>query len=332
MKSTPIKLAFLFLYIFNGLYLLTLVSSNILGGAFFIALNIFSTVVIHSYIKEHTGVSLEELNEEIDRYNNLLDENDKLKKQKYELNRTISKYTNGIRDKENDYEKISISSADLEEALKLRKKDYEDLLKEIETEKIKQSALTSYKRKVEELEKLDLSIQESKNELLKTENDIKKNGTLIDRSFDFILNNELNKIDTMNGLDFENYLVPVLESNGFTNIKVTVSSGDQGVDLTAIKNNETYAIQAKRYSNSVSNSAVQEVVSGRMFYDLDKALVITTNFYTPSAKKLAMKNNVELVDRLELIEMIMNTIEKNPYFGQIQNNQVFNKPIIEINK
>lgn len=76
------------------------------------------------------------------------------------------------------------------------------------------------------------------------------------------------------------------------------------MDLLVKKNNEVTAIQAKRYSNSVGNGAVQEVIAGMKFYDARKGVVITTNYFTTSAKELAQKTNIILWYRDKLNEMI----------------------------
>lgn len=123
------------------------------------------------------------------------------------------------------------------------------------------------------------------------------------------------RIDTMEGTAFEKYLAQVLIENDYKNVTVTATTGDQGVDIKAEKENVSFAIQAKRYSNPVGNKAVQEVTSGKLFFDLDEAMVVTTNFFTTSAKELASKNKVKLIDRLGLQELILNAIIRNPNFG-----------------
>ncbi|WP_342590196.1 restriction endonuclease [Clostridium muellerianum] len=72
----------------------------------------------------------------------------------------------------------------------------------------------------------------------------------------------------------------------------------------AEKNGVRYGIQAKCYSNIVSNSAIQEVVAGISFYKCDKAIVITNNHFTSSAIELARANEVVLWDREMLKQKI----------------------------
>lgn len=79
----------------------------------------------------------------------------------------------------------------------------------------------------------------------------------------------LTNVDAMEGIQFEHYCGDLLKANGFSNIKYTEVTGDQGVDITAEKDNIKYAIQCKRYSSDVGNQAVQEVFAGKTMYGCD---------------------------------------------------------------
>ena len=107
----------------------------------------------------------------------------------------------------------------------------------------------------------------------------------------------------MTGIEFENFIAELFTKLGYES-KVTKATGDQGIDVIVSKNGYTIGIQAKCYSSSVSNSAIQEVVAGKNHYRLDKALVVTNNFYTDSAHQLAQSNSIILWDRHILKEKI----------------------------
>lgn len=123
----------------------------------------------------------------------------------------------------------------------------------------------------------------------------------------FLLVRELEKIDNMDGLTFETYCAELLSSIGYSNVSVTKSSGDQGIDVTAKFGNTTYGFQCKNYSKPVGNSSVQEAHAGRAFYNLDKTIVFTNNYFTSSAKSIASETNVELWDRDILTELIIDS-------------------------
>ncbi len=106
------------------------------------------------------------------------------------------------------------------------------------------------------------------------------------------------------GLEFEAYCAQLLLNSGFVNVKVTQASNDYGVDIIAIKDEIKYAIQCKFYSENVGNSAVQEVCTGRDYYDCHIGVVMTNAHFTSNAIELARKNRVLLWDHEKLIEFI----------------------------
>lgn len=113
----------------------------------------------------------------------------------------------------------------------------------------------------------------------------------------------IDDIDLMSGIEFENIISNLFKKMGY-NTKITKSSGDQGIDVIAIKGDVKIGIQTKCYSSKVSNSAIQEVVAGKNYYNLNKLLVVTNNYFTKGAIELAYKNNVILWDRMILKEKI----------------------------
>lgn len=113
----------------------------------------------------------------------------------------------------------------------------------------------------------------------------------------------INDVDMMNGSEFEHFVCELYTKMGYR-AEVTKQSGDQGLDVIAEKGDKRIGIQAKCYSGTVGNSAVQEAVAGKSFYHCDKVVVITNNYFTPSAKELAQSNDVILWDRDILKEKI----------------------------
>jgi HJR/Mrr/RecB family endonuclease len=107
----------------------------------------------------------------------------------------------------------------------------------------------------------------------------------------------------MTGLDFETYVARVLQHNGFESIRGTPVTGDQGADLIATKDGKKIIVQAKRYEGTVGNKAVQEVLSAVAFYGGDQGWVITNSTFTTSAKQLAQRTGIILVDGHDLDRM-----------------------------
>lgn len=104
------------------------------------------------------------------------------------------------------------------------------------------------------------------------------------------------EINNLSGVEFEVWVSKLLKENGFIDIRGTPATGDQGADLIAKRGGQTIIIQAKRYQGTVGNKAVQEVASAVQFYSGDEGWVITNSTFTPSAKALAQKSGVRLID------------------------------------
>ncbi|WP_154455587.1 restriction endonuclease [Helicobacter pylori] len=117
------------------------------------------------------------------------------------------------------------------------------------------------------------------------------------------LKRALQKIDAMNGFEFEEYAKIFFTSKGFE-VSITQKSGDYGADLIAEKDGIKWAVQAKRYSHKVSPKAIQEVVSSKAYYACEKACVITNSYFTQAAQKLAQANGVILIDRDEWVRFL----------------------------
>lgn len=99
----------------------------------------------------------------------------------------------------------------------------------------------------------------------------------------------------MTGYEYEHAVAEYLSTHGYTNVEVTQASNDWGIDVTAHKDGNKYAVQCKYYSSSVGVSAVQEAVAGMTMYDCNVAMVVTNNTFTPAAQTLAKKNGVILL-------------------------------------
>ncbi|HIX36237.1 MAG TPA: restriction endonuclease [Candidatus Limosilactobacillus merdigallinarum] len=106
-------------------------------------------------------------------------------------------------------------------------------------------------------------------------------------------------IDVVTPYELEQMVKEQFTSMGYEAV-ATKKSGDQGADVI-VKESSTgliTVVQVKQYSDSkVGNKAVQEVLAGKEFYDADRAIVMTTSYFTKSATELAEKTDVELMDR-----------------------------------
>ena len=104
----------------------------------------------------------------------------------------------------------------------------------------------------------------------------------------------------VSGEDFEAYLMCVLSQSGCERVTGTPHSGDQGGDILVDFRGRRIVIQAKCYSSTVGNKAVQEVAAAVAFYGADEGWVVTNSTFSSSARQLAQRTGVRLVDGMGL--------------------------------
>lgn len=117
---------------------------------------------------------------------------------------------------------------------------------------------------------------------------------------------ELLTIDLMEGHAFEHWCAKLLTDIGYSDVKVTQGSGDQGVDVLAAKDGIRYAIQCKCYSKDLGNGPVQEVNAGKAIYHCQIGVVMTNRYFTKGAKDAAEANGILLWDRDWIASAIKN--------------------------
>ena len=107
----------------------------------------------------------------------------------------------------------------------------------------------------------------------------------------------LERVDRMDGHDFEYFFAAVLERVGWRNVSVTKGSGDYGIDILAVSDGIKVGLQCKRFDGPVGVSAIQEVSAGIKYYKCETGVVVTNSYFTDAAKRLAKANGIVLFDR-----------------------------------
>ena len=122
---------------------------------------------------------------------------------------------------------------------------------------------------------------------------------------------EAQKFSMLSGEDFEKLLYRLFSAMGYK-VQLVGKRGDQGGDLIAIKDDERLLIQAKCYNDwYTGNKAIQEVVAAMKYYDCNKAIVVTTSYFTSEAIDLAKVNNVSLIPKNQLQEWLLKYLGEN---------------------
>lgn len=146
----------------------------------------------------------------------------------------------------------------------------------------------------------------------------RKNAKFSDKEFYDCLNIE--KVDIMDGVAFEQFLKRLFIYRGYS-VSETARTGDFGADLLLKKDGRTTVVQAKRYNNNVGAKALQEIYSARHHYKADEMMVVSNAHFTKQAQVMAEEQNIELIDREELIGMMNETREELK--EQLQNSPEF---------
>lgn len=108
-------------------------------------------------------------------------------------------------------------------------------------------------------------------------------------------------VDVLGPIEFERHCSDMLKSSGWES-RTTKGSGDQGIDIIATYKGTKAVFQCKKYSHPVGNSAVQEIIAGKVFEQAHVAVVVSNSSYTLSAKQLASTTGVHLLHYSELRE------------------------------
>lgn len=116
--------------------------------------------------------------------------------------------------------------------------------------------------------------------------------------------------DELSGSEFEFLLKRLFEAMNYK-VKVIGKTGDQGGDLVLNKDGKRILIQAKRYTGSVGNAAVQQAFAAKSHYDCTDAAVVTTGEFTREARELAKTTQVELFDKMELQRLLSKHLKES---------------------
>ncbi|RCX10447.1 restriction system protein [Anaerobacterium chartisolvens] len=122
--------------------------------------------------------------------------------------------------------------------------------------------------------------------------------------------NSIDNLATMDWEDFE-HLVRELFSKIFSKdgaeVKVTQASRDGGVDAIAFDPDPIrggkFVIQAKRYNNVVSVSAVRDLYGTMINEGAVKGILVTTSYYGNDAREFSKDKPITLIDGSNLVHM-----------------------------
>ena len=115
-------------------------------------------------------------------------------------------------------------------------------------------------------------------------------------------------IDRLNPNLFEATIGALFKKQGFE-VKLTPFSNNKGVDVVVLKEGENYLIQAKQTKSLIGNEGIQEICTAKRYYEDKfkeqfKLLTVTNNDYSSSSVILARSNDIRLLNRKHLEDML----------------------------
>lgn len=125
-----------------------------------------------------------------------------------------------------------------------------------------------------------------------------------------------NKLLTLSPIDFEQFVGKVWDSMGWQT-DLTSRSNDEGIDIIAEKSDihhEKAVIQVKRYSyeNKIGRPDIQQYDTlRRQESNVDFVIVVTTGYFTQSARDLANDLNVKLVNGEDIADFAVSNLEED---------------------
>lgn len=111
----------------------------------------------------------------------------------------------------------------------------------------------------------------------------------------------LDRIDQMDGLEFEGAVKELLELLGFENVETT-ERFDKGADLIAIRDGVRTAVQVKRRASAVHKDAILQLRDGMEQYACAAGLLVTNSYLTKPALERAAFYKIEVWDRRRIAE------------------------------
>lgn len=114
------------------------------------------------------------------------------------------------------------------------------------------------------------------------------------------------KLRSMSGVEFEEYVGSIFKALGFA-IEFTPVSGDHGIDLILRRGNQRVVVQCKRWEGSVGEPVVREFLGAMTSIGVKEGFLITTGEYTAQAIEFGKQNGIRLVNLDEPLDLAQKT-------------------------
>lgn len=109
--------------------------------------------------------------------------------------------------------------------------------------------------------------------------------------------------------EFEEYVGELFTCLGYK-VEVTPYVNDKGVDIIMYKGAVKYGVQCKRYKGTVGSPEIQTFIGALDHAKADKGFFVTTGMFSFEAEKMAVQHPIQLINKVELSELIMEALKK----------------------
>ncbi len=107
---------------------------------------------------------------------------------------------------------------------------------------------------------------------------------------------------SLNGWEFESEFEKILNKNGFITNK-TKGSSDGGIDIFAMKNNTSLAVQCKAHKNPVGPAIVRELYGSMNHNNIKNGLLVNLGGFTKGVVEFSKDKSIILLDIDDVIKL-----------------------------
>jgi hypothetical protein len=113
----------------------------------------------------------------------------------------------------------------------------------------------------------------------------------------------LSSAKKMDPIAFEHMVGALFERMGY-DVRTTVASGDDGVDLYVRQGRRTAVVQCKRYQGDVGSPLMRDLYGTMLHNSADEAYMVTTGNISNQARRWAEGKPIQMIDGFALVEWI----------------------------
>ena len=110
----------------------------------------------------------------------------------------------------------------------------------------------------------------------------------------------LSQLKDMDPIAFEKFVGYLYERNGYM-AYMTVTSGDEGVDLYLRRGMKTAVVQCKRYGGTVGQPVVRDLYGAMIHNKANEAMLVTSGTISRQAEEWVQDKPIQLIDGHELL-------------------------------